>query len=100
MGRDLLQPHVCSTTSSLAGFCLLAPRLGAGGGGGGSEHAAVSHTPPPPPPPPARHRLSPASEQFSTTQGLMSRGRKLRFSSQVTQGISAGFQDLMSACRG
>lgn len=45
MGRDLLQPHVCSTTSSLAGFCLLAPRVGAGGGGGGSEHAAVS--PPP-----------------------------------------------------
>lgn len=40
VGWDLLQPPVCSTTTSLAGFCQLAPRVGVGGGGG--EHDAVS----------------------------------------------------------
>ena len=40
VGRDLLQPPLCSTIISLAGFCRLAPRVGAGGGGG--EHVAVS----------------------------------------------------------
>lgn len=42
MGRDLLEPLVCSTTASLAAFSCLAPRVGVGGGCRGSEHAAVS----------------------------------------------------------
>lgn len=44
--------------------------------------------------PPARPRLSPESEQSSTAPGLMSRGRKPRSSSQVTQGVSAAYRTL------
>lgn len=49
--------------------------------------------------PPARHRLSPGSEQSSTTQGLLA-GTENSDVPFESLSVSATFQDLMSACSG
>lgn len=47
--------------------------------------------------PPARHRLSPGSEQSSTTQGLLA-GTENSYSPLASLSMSATFQNLMPAC--